>query len=212
MTKETHCTTYGVPYGTIVEKNEDSAKDLYSWYSDPDDQDHIRREIDNITEFLKSNYKLIDENIEISTTEKVPTSPIIGIRYELDDVRLLVGEVFIVFMRDFKKGMTYPYYIYRAEVSKIPVDKIPCDCVYVYMKFRETVIELSDALGSEGINVDKNLFREDIYTEPTFYQRQEKIDVNSFKQFIKNMSYIGTIFPLRVTKMRWYSSGQKGCI
>lgn len=218
MKEEKHCITSAPQYAVIVERNEEN---LIGSRSEEDKQDYIRKEIDNITEFLKSNYGLIDKNIEISVyiedhKDVAKHHYINGIRYELGDIRLkVIGEIFIVFMTPLmipshtKYGeYIYPYYIYRTEIDKIPIDKIPYDPVEIYTRFRIEIIELSEALGL-GMNNDEHTVKENIYTEPIFYQRQEKVDINSFKRFIRDITYIGNAFPLRVPKMKWYSGCKK---
>lgn len=218
ITEEIHCTTIGPQYGNIVSKNEDY---LDQWYSNPDLQDDIRRNIDDITRFLKSNYGLLDKNIEISVYTGMhgnvhkanvhKVNYINGVRYELDNIKI-IGEIFIVFMADsrydYRKETISPYYIFRTEIEKIPVDKIPCDSIDIYMKFRTGIIELSDALEFKLDKYEHFLGR-NIYTEPIFYQRQEMIDVNSFRRFIEGIAHIGEIFPLIIPKRRWYATCSK---
>lgn len=215
MTKEDiyYCKTMSPQYAGVVEQNEEN---LMSWYSDDDKQDEIRKEIESITEFLKSNYGLIDKNKEISVyTPKDVSKPhyINGARYELDDIRQeIIGEIFIGFMTPRHIGFgdyIYPYYIYRTEIDKIPIDKIPYNPVEIYTRFRIEIVELSEALGLKMNKIEH--IKENIYTEPIFYQRQEKVDLNSFKRFVEDITYIGKkdTFPLRVPRMRWYSGCKK---
>lgn len=202
--EERSCITYGPSYGELVQ-----GEDTYSWFVEPEKQDEIRKEIDEITTFLKSEYGMMNKNVSISVytgkTSDIPRPNYInGARYRLHDAtHKIIGEIFILFKTKMEERdclheqrnatkVTHPYYVFITEI-----DNIPYCSMDMYKTFTNQIIDLSKALGLK-MNFEFVENRKSPYWQPIFYKKQQKVDVIYFKQFLDDITYIADAFPLKL--------------
>ena len=154
-----------------------------------DKEEDVRININIITDFLKTEFSINDEDVEISTySGKSPFYPktINGIRYEIDDIDSgIVGEIFVIFSQD-----AQPYYIFRTEISYEPDRK----------KMTELVKELGLKMNLQGFH------RESAYRQPLFYQRYNEFGAESFIEFLGNVAFIAEAYPLQMPKYKQYAN------
>lgn len=151
-------------------------------------EQEVRMYINAITDFLKTEFNIKDEDVEISTySGKSPfhSHTINGVRYEINDIDSgIIGEIFVIFNQD-----AQPYYIFRTEISYDPDSKMMVNLV--------KEIELTMNMQS--------FYRESAYRQPIFYQRYYKFDIETFIEFLGDIVFIAEAYPLQMPRYRQYA-------
>ncbi len=198
------CPTVGPQYSRFVSDEEG----LNASPVELEKSEEMEKRIVEISLFLMEQYGVDDTNIELSIYSGKSPWPgtINGVRYELNDIKYkIMGEIFIVFMvytstsQPYYTFSTRPYYIFRTEI-----DKAPGVSMEAYNTFAKDIVALSDSLELR-MNFKEAYIRDSPYWEPIFYQKQEKVDVSTFKKFMEHITYIAKAFPLKMPKRRQYA-------
>jgi hypothetical protein len=189
VVQERCCTNIGPQYETFVTSNLGSYEACnVSCPIRLEKEAEVRINIVIITEFLKTELSLTDENVEISTySGKSPFYPqtINGIRYELEDTNSgIVGEIFIIFSQD-----AQPYYIFRTQIAYEPDHK----------QMTEFIKELGLTMNMQGFR------RESAYRQPVFYLRYDRFDTESFIDFLGIIAFIAEAYPLQMPRWKQYA-------
>ena len=189
VVQERCCINIGPQYETFVTSNLGSYEACnVSCPIKPEKEQEVRINIGIISEFLKTELSLKDEDIEISKYSGKSlfySQTINGVRFELDDVNSgIVGEIFTIFSQD-----AQPYYIFRTEIAYDPD----------HNQMIELVKELGLTMNMQGFR------RESAYRQPLFYQKYNILDIESFIEFVGSIAFIAEAYPLQMPRWKQYA-------
>ncbi len=189
MTQERCCVNIGPQYEQFVTTNLGKLEQCdISCPVKPEKEPEVLIQINNISDLLKSEFNLKEENIEISRysgKSQFHSRSINGVRYEIDDPKNsgIVGEIFAIFNRE-----AQPYYIFRTEIAYEPEHK--------------EMTELAKELGLV-MNMQDFIHRVSAYRQPIFYQKYDSFDIESFVEFLGNIAFIAGAYGLQMPKKQY---------